>query len=170
MQKAGASRNDKKMIRNYMSKGVSLNNISRLTSVRIEHVTAIAKQIREGTLKIGGKLDYQHGDIDGNMLDGLTSPQQSTRMDEIAAENAALKARLDALEGVVQTPQADFELQVEDTPADPDLVIPEGLNDVVAGEADDDPDPELAATFDDEAEEVAATKEKNQPRRRKRAA
>lgn len=118
MFKAGASFHDKNSVKKYLVEGMSPDQISQITRLRIEHVRAIIDQIKSGKLKLKGKLAYHPGEPGTHPLDGMTANQSESRMDELAAENKALNEKLDKLISMAasaptETPVEPVQLEVD---------------------------------------------------------
>ena len=118
MFKAGASFHDKYMIGQHLKEGRSPDLISRLTSIRIEQVNAVIKQIKDGTLKLKGKAAYMM-DVNNSEhpMDGMTAKAQENRMDELSAENAELKAQMAEIMSRLNAEGADPMADVEEEDA-----------------------------------------------------
>lgn len=155
MFKAGASFHDKYMIGQHLKAGRTPDQISALTSVRVDHVNAVIKQIQDGTLKLRGKAAYLMGQPgEGHPMSGLTPKAQENRMDELSAENAELKAQMAEILSRLDGEKKEAPIEATSDQA------PEILDTPIAG----DPDPMPDIGEEAEIEQVEAPK----PRRRRK--
>lgn len=130
MFKAGATFRDKNRIRKLFRKGMTSGEISGITRIRPEHVAAIIKQIKSGTLHVsaaevragGGNYDNEGGDgeaEDGmpNLVDVPRSDEEAIKKIEEANANAASSAEATALS---ESENQALRAKLEDAGIDPD--------------------------------------------------
>lgn len=118
MYKAGASFSDKNAIAKHHRDGKSVDQIVAITLVTKPHVIAIIKQIKAGTMRFTGKLQYKRGDDAGNPLNAPTESEVKALEAEqkrLADENQALREQLAAAQSTAAPPPGDDPANVDET-------------------------------------------------------